>query len=499
MKADDEQREMNGSKLLVNIPCVAFLKPSSVATAAASVVMTIFLLVGVLGNAWIIWLLLRSDKMRKNLINTLIMSLCWNDIINLIFVQSLVLHSYCFGQWLVGTFLCFVVPEANMIFVGVSLWHHAFIAIHRYVIVVHWIFYRHMHKKVYLRFVVVGSRLLPLALSICFNSISLVKFLEELDTGTSTVPPATAPSRITRFLGSVMFYSPFLLRCVYKKSEGLRIIAVLVLTVILPCVIVLISFTSLFIHVRRKGLNLGRRLKKATAVGVNCSASLYEDTIQLKSGTTEYPPNPAAVSVPFKVNELSCDNYLNPPQSHLHTDAISEIQNSELYPQRPPQTKLAGLLRRRNSCPNLVGLMDKRRISRELSITKMFAVIFLLFLAGYLPYGFIRMMDKTNVDPADCPSAVNQTNLDGLGVEEEMIALIPLNQSPYGNAKRSLPRSFSEGLDRGTSPNIYVFLSVLYAVASCCNPLIFGVMHRDIRKRAVQSVRTWCNKSQRDA
>ncbi|VDL93695.1 unnamed protein product [Schistocephalus solidus] len=490
---------MNGSLLLVDIPCVAFLRPSSIATAAASVVMTIFLVVGVLGNAWIIWILFHSDKMRKNLINTLIMSLCWNDLINLVFVQSLVLHSYCFGQWLVGTFLCFVVPEANMIFVGVSLWHHAFISIHRYVIVVHWIFYRHLHKKIYLRFVVVGSRLLPFALSICFNSISLAKFLEEQSVGLNNSPLATSPSRITRFLGSVMFYSPFLLRCVYKKSEGPRIIAVLLLTVILPCVIVLISFTSLFIHVRRKGLSLGRRFKKATVVGTNCPVSLYKDRFQQNSVTTEYSPNPTAVSVPFTHSELPCDNFLSPPISHIQTEAVSEIENSQLGLHRPPQTRFAGLLRRRNSCPNLVGLMDKRRISRELSITKMFAVIFLLFLAGYLPYGFVRMMDKANVDPADCPTAVNHTNLDGIGVEEEMIALIPLNQSPYGETKRPVVRSILHSLDRGISPNIYVFLSVLYAVASCCNPLIFGVMHRDIRKRAVHCVRTWCKKSQREA
>ncbi|VDK77303.1 unnamed protein product [Dibothriocephalus latus] len=487
---------MNSSHSHVDMPCVAFLKPSPVATIAASVVMTIFLAVGVLGNAWIIWILWRSDKMRKNLINTLIMSLCCNDIINLIFVQSLVLHSYCFGQWLVGTFLCFVVPEANMIFVGVSLWHHAFIAIHRYVIVVHWIFYRHMHKKMYLRFVVVGSRLLPLALSICFNSISLAKFYETQSDSVNTISAVTAPSKITRFLGSVMFYSPFLLRCVYKKSEGSRIVAVMSLTVILPCVIVLISFTSLFIYVRKKGLTLGRQLKKARTVGTNCPTSLYDDSEQL---TSTYLPNSTAVSVPFKGSELDYNNYLSPPKSHLQTDSISEIQNSELGPPQSPQTKFAGLLRRRNSCPNLVGLMDKRRISRELSITKMFAVIFLLFLAGYLPYGFFRMMDKANVDPADCSPAFNQTHPDGIGVEEEMIALIPLNRPRYGQIQRPVLSPMSENLDRGISPNIYVFLSVLYAVASCCNPLIFGVMHRDIRKRAVQCVRTLCNKSQRVA
>ena len=38
----------------------------------------------------------------------------------------------------------------------------------------------------------------------------------------------------------------------------------------------------------------------------------------------------------------------------------------------------------------------KNNYQREAAISKMFAYIFLLFLFGYMPYGIIRMFDKSN-------------------------------------------------------------------------------------------------------
>lgn len=68
-------------------------------------------------------------------------------------------------------------------------------------------------------------------------------------------------------------------------------------------------------------------------------------------------------------------------------------------------------------------------LRREIQITKMFGMVFLLIIFGYLPYGIVRFIDRRLEFSAD----------------------------------------------------FYVVISVLYAVANSCNPIIYGVMDRRIR------------------
>ena len=69
-------------------------------------------------------------------------------------------------------------------------------------------------------------------------------------------------------------------------------------------------------------------------------------------------------------------------------------------------------------------------LRREIQVTKMFGMVFLLIVLGYLPYGIVRVIDRSLKLSADT----------------------------------------------------YVALSVLYAVANSCNPIIYGVMDRKIRR-----------------
>ncbi|XP_059141352.1 melatonin receptor type 1C-like [Physella acuta] len=69
-------------------------------------------------------------------------------------------------------------------------------------------------------------------------------------------------------------------------------------------------------------------------------------------------------------------------------------------------------------------------LRREIQVTKMFGMVFLLIILGYLPYGIVRFIDR----------------------------------------KLELSADF------------YVGISVLYAVANSCNPIIYGVMDRKIRR-----------------
>ena len=68
-------------------------------------------------------------------------------------------------------------------------------------------------------------------------------------------------------------------------------------------------------------------------------------------------------------------------------------------------------------------------MQREIQITKMFGVIFFMIMFGFVPYSVIRNMDKKN-------------NLSG---------------------------------------DLYVLVSVFYAIGTCSNPLIYGAMSTDIR------------------
>jgi hypothetical protein len=69
-------------------------------------------------------------------------------------------------------------------------------------------------------------------------------------------------------------------------------------------------------------------------------------------------------------------------------------------------------------------------LRREIQITKMFGIIFLMILLGFIPYTAIRNADRDNIFGAD----------------------------------------------------VYVIVSVFYGIASCSSPLVYGTMSRDIRE-----------------
>lgn len=76
-------------------------------------------------------------------------------------------------------------------------------------------------------------------------------------------------------------------------------------------------------------------------------------------------------------------------------------------------------------------------IRHEILITKMFGVTFLLFVVGYMIYGLVRIGDRDNTYDAD----------------------------------------------------VYVFVSVLHHIGTCLNPLIYGLMNRQIRNACMASIK----------
>lgn len=454
--------EMNSEIQNTSFNCMAHYEPTKIATITASILMTAFLLMGVFGNAWLLWTLIRCARLRQNLINNLIMSLCVNDLINLTLVQTFVLTSYYCNRWIAETLPCFIVPEANMILVGTSLWHHAFIAFHRYLVVVQWNFYLQIRKRLYIFVVILGSRVFPFFLTLVFNSLAYSKYRKSrggYESSSFEIIP-----HIKSFLRYIVFYSPYLLRCAYKRSEKERIICVLFLTVVLPCVIVSVCFTATFMFVRRKNFHVSRHLQSSK---IPTDTTPSSTTLQIKidsylpmlENTCSEPPflgeDDEEKGLGLTYSILEVDKAIN-YRVDMQSKRIRYNRSADLISGRP---KLNNAHKKRQIFGHSFLNVDKKRISREMCITKMFGVVFLLFIVGYLPYGLIRMIDGTNIDPADCtlPANVNSTS-----------------------------KVFSTP---GTPPEVYVFLSVLYAIASCCNPLIFGLMHRDVRKNATKIFR----------
>ena len=81
----------------------------------------------------------------------------------------------------------------------------------------------------------------------------------------------------------------------------------------------------------------------------------------------------------------------------------------------------------------------KEWLNREIKITKMFGVVFLLIMIGYIPYGIVRAVDTQFVLDAD----------------------------------------------------LYVAITVFFAVANCCNPVVYGVMDTNIRKLCYEVLTCW--------
>ncbi|XP_064623458.1 melatonin receptor type 1B-like [Lineus longissimus] len=279
------------------------IKPSRLSTAITAIVMSLVVLGGIIGTFWIMWAVLRRKNMRGVIVNVFIISLCVNDLLNC-FNQVFVIISYVALEWITGDRLCGIVPEFSMFLAGAALWHHAFIAIHRYLVVCHNRTYKRMSKTWYILSVLVVTRVIPACLVI----------------------PA--------FVIDMSIYIPKLLRCVFSPKYGARTIAVVVTLILVPFTIVSFCFSMIFCYIHRMSRN-------------------------------------------------------------------SRIRD--------------------------------RSAQHEIQITKMFGVVFIVFVIGFVPYGFIRIGDK----------------------------------------------------DGRLSPDVYVIITALYAIASAINPVLYGTMNKSIRSACI--------------
>ncbi len=281
--------------------------PSRLSTSIGAAVMFAFFIEGLIGNLWVPAAILTQRKV-WNVINVFIVSLCLNDLLVLCLIVILIIDSYIWQKWTAGMTMCKLNPEFTVAFAGCALWHSAFIAIHRYIVVVHNTTYKRMKKKVYVIFVLFSTRMIPIAVTIPGFSLE------------------------------TSGYVPKLLRCILLPNEKRRIISVTIVQIIAPIIIILICYALVFGYV----CHIGHR--------------------------------------------ISNSNFL---------------------------------------------------MKREIQITKMFGVIFLMILIGFVPYALVRNMDSHN-------------NLNG---------------------------------------NIYVIVTVFYGIGTCANPLVYGAMSTEVRRACIECIR----------
>ena len=206
--------ELNVTANITEVP------PSRLSTAIGSAIMILWLICGLLGTILITVVILKDKKLR-NIINVFIMSLYANDVLSMFLNVVIIIDSYIWVEWRAGPEMCSLMPEFSVVLTGSSLWHSALIAIHRYIVVVQNHFYKRMWKKMYVVFVLVVARVIPFA--------------------------CTFPS----FTMNTSYYSVKLLRCVIASQHKGRTMSITLITIIVPCVIVVICYALIFGYVYR--------------------------------------------------------------------------------------------------------------------------------------------------------------------------------------------------------------------------------------------------------
>ncbi|CAF0752552.1 unnamed protein product [Adineta steineri] len=285
-------------------------EPTRQATFIGAILAIVFIFFGLIGNIILITTILSAKKLRSNIINIFIVSLQFNDLLNIGFNQLFVGLSYAHRHWVGGDLICTLVVYFSTICMGCLLWHHCLIAIHRLIVVVYPNFLRRMSVKTYVIVSLVITRVLPITCCI--------------------------PS----FLTDSIRYSHRALRC--SIGNKLQIFINITVLIFLPNVIIIICFIVIFVHVFR------------------------------------------ATNTTVRTN----------------TNTVSASHS----------------------------------LRREIRITKMFAVLFILFFLGYHPYGFVRAYDK-------------QGQL---------------------------------------HPDIYVLLTLLYCISICASPLVYGIMNNQLRRECIR-------------
>jgi hypothetical protein len=391
--------------------------PSRLGTALGAIIAFLFIIFGLVGDFLIIISILSKRDLRNNLVNIFIVSLQLNDIFNISFNQLMVGLGYVFMQRVGPHILCQIFVYTSIICSGSLLWHHALISIHRYLVVVcnQNNSYLGMSSKVYVLLSLIIARLIPIL--VC------------------------APAIIAQ---NSTVYSNKSLRCMLAPNNRNHI-SILVVNIIVPCIIVIVCFAKIFSKVRQVSRNIRKTATNFNGYNLAEKRASLPNSLKGKEKQANNKPkekNNSIGSLQTSTKENNKDISGEKSINSL-TNSLSMNQtggNQLIIPGSQPTATVAT-----GGGGSSSGLgfatYSINSMYREIQITKMFAIIFTVFLFGYLPYGTIRLFDKNN-------------NL---------------------------------------NPDVYILLTVLFIISISVSPIIYGLMNTQIREQCKHLLRKLFN------
>ena len=361
-------------------------QPSRLSTAIGATVAFTFIIIGILGDLLITVSILHKKELRNNLVNIFIASLQINDLFNISFNQLFVGLAYAYMEWTGPMIVCEIVVYTSMIITSVQLWHHALIAIHRYLVVVcnQSITYMGMSPKIYVLSSLIIARLIPTL--VCWPAFT-TKMIE---------------------------YSPSALRCILApKISKFQNLLIVIINMLIPCCIVTFCFLRIFTRVH----SVSKTIQKSKKTASMCSTDTKRSYNQLLK------PNATATTT---------------PTTTATTTTRGRNSNTDINGSYSVTSSNSG----GGASTSSSGNSGVSALKREIQITKMFSILFIVFLFGYLPYGIIRLIDKSN----------------------------------------------------SLHPDYYILLTVLFIVSISVSPIIYGLMNTQIRKQCIFLLNSLCNR-----
>ncbi|KAI3384042.1 hypothetical protein SNEBB_004116 [Seison nebaliae] len=407
--------------------------PFVATTLTSGIVAIILNIFSVVGNAFIVYCIISSRKLREMSVNVFIASHCTNDCLYSLTSANMVAMSYINRRWIFGITLCRLNVILSLFFTGVTLYHHLLIAIHRLLLVIQptgrmWL---HNNFLKYQYVVLILTRLIP----IIYCSPSIFTFSKSIS------------------------YSIVQMRCL--TTSDLQAMMFVIGILLIPCLLCLISFIIIYLYVRKstiKSRKVVRVPKERKSIIIqpssfsSFSASdendlpnnhidiiitnddnhiINERSNQMNGQHSKYLSN---LEIHYKNNKHLLQNHQNEnnnqtmEENHISrlVNGIKEKNNGLPSDQRSP-----------TGSHNTVVTYNFPSFRREIRITKMFIVIFAVFIAGYFPYSIVRLADTRHVMSSD----------------------------------------------------IYIYLSILYCLTISTNPIIYGYMNTTIRKNCKKKLR----------
>ncbi|XP_045481360.1 protein trapped in endoderm-1-like [Harmonia axyridis] len=205
------------------------IKYPKVATVAASICAILFCVVGVIGNSVTILALCRCPKLRCQATTAFVMSLCISDLLFCSVNLPLTAVRYINEEWTLGDALCKLFPVLFYGNVAVSLLNMVAITLSRYILIAYSKYYEQLYSKAGIWLQIVAAW-----------GIALLIML----------PPLL---EIWGRLG----LNPSTFSCTILEKDGSSPKKVLFLIgFVLPCVVIIISYSCIYWKVRRSRLNM---------------------------------------------------------------------------------------------------------------------------------------------------------------------------------------------------------------------------------------------------